>query len=186
MLPENFFESGSIFKIDRSIPRKSGAEKIVWPVRKNGILYAAKIFREVNDSSLKPINRIRAARREFDAYERTSNSVIGRFVPPPVELIIENGKEIGLIVFWRNGLPVADFFKRELIPEELFVDFEQSLLQLPKGLWLIDDSIADANVCFDGSELWLAEPRLRYYPSYKKYKTMVNTQLSYLKDNYSK
>jgi hypothetical protein len=185
MLPELFKQPNSIYHVDNSLPKKIGNEKIIWPVRKNGVLFVAKIFKNF-DVNGKSIDKEKSAKHEFDSYLKLSNSAISKFVPAPIELIKgDDGKTNGLLVSWRFGVPISNLYDEVSISKELFNDLRQSVLQLSKGQLFEADALSEENVCYDGSSLWLAELQLKSYPSYSKFKSMVNFYIDTLISDYS-
>lgn len=183
MLPERV--TGIMgWSVDRRYDIHDGAEKIVYPVRKEGMLYAAKIYRLKNASSYDQIDREASSRKEFRAYTVTSQSGMARYIPPPVEMIQDaSGKDVGLLVTWKDGDVLADIYK-QCLDRELIEEMRGILLGLPKPLWLDADSLSEANVGWDGSGLWLAEPKISTYKNSGYWKDMVNHQMDLLVESY--
>jgi len=185
MLPDQFTSQRG-WEVDQTIPiNKNGVEKIVYPVRKKGVLCAAKIYRNTNSSSGDRVNKVKESRHEFQSYLLTKRSSLENYIPAPFEMIQDDrGNDTGLLVEWKSGTELVEGYRRIYIPHAEISILENILLNLPENIWLNADSISESNVCWDGNQLWLAEPELRKFSSSSIWESVVKWQMKYFHENY--
>lgn len=166
---------------------KTGNTKRTYPGIFDGRKVAVKLFRKVEAESRKPIDADESSRLEFEAYARSYDSCIRPYVPEPLSLITDE-KElrlIGLIVEWKAGDILGNLYGRVQVPRRNLLRFQRNLLKLPEDRHLAFDSLAEANVGWDGTELWLAEPQIQSYTSPEFWMGIVNRQIQRLLTDYS-
>lgn len=167
--------------------RKSGNTKFTYPGMFGARRVAVKLFRKFEAESRKPINSDSASRREFNDYDLTFNSSIQPYVPEPYKLITneEETKLIGLIVEWRAGDILSSQYGRVKVPQQALFGFKERLLRLPSDRQLDFDSLAEANVGWDGGRLWLAEPQILSYESPDIWIGIASRQVERLLQDYT-
>lgn len=166
---------------------KTGNTKRTYPGMFEGRKVAVKVFRKLEAESKKPINVDVASRLEFQAYSSAYDSCIRPYVPEPLGLITDE-KElglIGLIVEWKAGDILCNLYGRVQVPRKHLQKFHRNLLELPEDKHLAFDSLSEANVGWDGRELWLAEPQIVSYESPDIWVGIAGRQIKYLIEDYT-
>ena len=171
--------------VDGVPPNTVGSEKIVYKVTDGMHIFAAKIFRRHNVADNSPINRSKRAQEEFTAYHRYRDSTIAQYVPFPVDLIREHNKPVGLLVEWKDGQPIREYYHRTPVPVELINVLEQHLLTLPEDLWIGQDCMDAYNICLGPQGLWFAELMYNdHLYSLQEYRQEVYRWMDILREEY--
>lgn len=186
-LPATYFISMGLSLTDKP-PINIGAEKVVYQVCNKDGVYAAKMYRRASKVNNEPIDRNATAKTEFDGYQRLSNSPVKPYIPTACRLLYESdGKACGLLVEWRNGSELSEYYDWNFIPPALLLRLKKALLTLPSECYLQRDMLNEYNLCWDGKgELWFAEVRLENYPTFQAWKDHVEKQIAYLIEYYSR
>jgi len=178
MLPKEFLAGTPLHLVPEEIPNKDGNDKIVYKVTDGMQDFAAKIYRKQS------YRNGRAASTEFDTYQILRRTSLAPYIPYPFDLLKANGDIVGLLVEWKDGKAIKNYFQQELLPRGPFDDLEHSLLSLTHDQWLDPHCFDEDNIHW-GNGLWLAELSLSgIYGTQGTYEQTVKSRMKYFRKYY--
>lgn len=135
-----------------------GCEKQVFQIVENGSPFALKIIKNVRPGNMN-VDIATEAQREFEAHLRLRQTPLKDMIPEPVRLYSSKGQVSGLIVEWKDGVPLEN--SQSLLTVAQMDNLQDKFLTLlAMGIVPNADMYSEGNIMVGENGIWIAECKI--------------------------